>query len=355
MTNQPLRDPKTEQLHGQQASFKQLLESAFPPAFPSDPDPEKTIQWIAVNIDKGLSRVYAVNIREWLNARQQERLVQSVSQRIGDSQLIGLLKEILAASSQPEHLSPGPLAPVLADIAFERIDQILQPAKSLGREENFLHVQCTRVGNQLVVLSDRDPRYEWIIPAVQKRLREELSNLHYNPAAIETQSVDMTCGDPLCFLGFELRCVRGKHSEMRVHYRLVDEAGYRPAKTVGGPLGRSHPPRFAQRFLEGMKHLLGWPLLRDAYRQLNAIQVGWRHLPITLFPVLLYLFTWHSPIPWLCFLLIFVCNWRRTLALATPMGIWAGRHKLDLVLGVCALVALICLLLGIRDLGQPSP
>ena len=356
--NQPLHDPETEQLHDRQAALKESLESAFPPTFPIEPDPEKTIQWIADDIDKGLTRVYAVNINECLNAKQQERLAERVSQRIGDSQLIGLLKEILAAPMLPGHPSQGLLAPVLADIAFESIDQILQQAKSLGREGNFLHAQCTRVGNQLVVLSDRDPRYEWIMPAVQKRLREELSNLHYDPAAIETQSLDMTCGQPLRFLGYDLCCVRRNHGDSQVQYQLVEGDRSHQAKTMpsrGRLFGRYHPLRFMQRYVEGLKKLFFWQTVHDAYRQINAIQVGWRHLPITLCPVLLLSFGWRSPLSWFCFLLIFVCNWRWTLGMTRRLGEQARQRWLDVVIGACAVAALACLVPWISDIYANRP
>jgi predicted esterase len=340
VTNQPLHDLQTEESYSRQAALHRLLESAAPPAFPSDPDPEKTIQWIAGNIDKGLCRVYAVNINECLDEEGYKRLVERVRRRIDDPQLIEALKEILDAPAQPE------LAPLLANIALESIDHILQQAKALGREGNFLHVQCTRVGNELIVLCDRDPRYDWILPAVQKRLREELSNLGFNPAAIETQSFDLTSGAPLRFLGFELCYVQGKHGASRVEYRLVEETDRR--QTEQAPerrhsFGRYHPLRFVQPFLNWIGRQRCWQIVQGAYRKANSIQAGWRHLPITLTPIVALLFGWRSPATWLCFAAIFICNWRWPLAGLRGAGAWARRHKLDVAMGAFALVVLICL------------
>lgn len=346
MTHKSLHDSETEQLHGRQAALKQLLESAFPPVFPSDPDPEKAIQWIAGNMDKGLCRVYAVSISECLNAKQQEQLVERGRQRIDDPQMIESLKEILVASSHPDDPSQESLAPVLANIAFESIDQILQQAKSLGREENFLHVQCTRVGNQLIVLSDRDPRYDWIVPAVQKRLREELAGLHYDPATIESQFLDMTCGQPLRFLGFEMRYVQGKHGERRVRYRLLKETKDVPAASTSPralPRRRYHPLRLVWPCLNWIGRQPIWQVVQEACSKASAIQIGWRHLPIALFPVLMYFFSWRSPAPWLCLALIFVGNGRWILSTLKSMGTWARRNKLAAAMGTCALAALICL------------
>jgi predicted esterase len=332
-----------------QVALKGLLESAFPPTCPNDPEHEKTIKWIAGNIERGLGRAYAVNIKETLDTGGYDRLVERASSRIGDPQLTGLLKEILAASVQPGHPLQGLLAPLLADIAFEGIDQILQQAKTFGREENFLHVQWMRVADQLVVLSDCDLRYEWILPAVKKRVREELSSLHYDLAPVETQSLDLTCGEPLRFLGFELRCVKKSSSDSRVQYRLIEESSRRQAENARSRrrlLGRYQPLRFLRPCLNWVASQQSWQFVRDAYRKVNSIQFGWHHLPITLFPVVAFLFGWRSPAAWLCLVLIFVCNWRSIPVVM--MG--AGRHWWGVMTTACGLAGFVCLYLLISDL-----
>jgi len=337
-----------------QAALKRLLESAFPPVYSIHPEAEKTIKWLSGNIDKGLCRAYAMSLNESLDVEGQAQLMERVGRRIGDPHLVSLIKEILSVS-QP---SQGILVPLLSDIAFEEIDHILQQAKALGREENFLHVQCTRVANELIVLSDRDPRYDWILPAVQNRLREELANLHYDAAALESQSLDLTCGEPLHFLGFELRWVRRKGGEVRTLYRLVDRAGLPQTENTPSyrrSRGRYHPLRFAQCGLDGMKRLLSWQFIQDAYAKTNSIQMSWRHLPITLYPIVVCLSGWLSLAAWLCLALIFVCNWRSIPGLVGLVGAWMKRHSLDVVLGACALVAVACLVPEISGLWANRP
>lgn len=325
-----------------QVALKRHLEAVFPPAFPGDADPEKSIKWITSHIDKGLRRACAVNINENVGVKGHEWLIQCLGRRIGDQRMIDLFKEILAASRESQAL----LAPSLANIAFEKIDHILQQTKALGREENFLHVQCTRVGNELIVLADRDPRYEWILPAVQKRLREELSNLGFDPAAVEIQSFDLTGGEPLRFLGFEMRCVRGRHGDVRVEYRLLEKIDCRPVdQTPARRISSGSYPllRFVQPCLNWIGRHRIWQILQEAYGKVSTIQVGWRHLPITLYPVVALLFGWSSPAAWLCLSLIFLCNWRWTLSVVRTLAVWARHHKLDVAMGACALVGLSCL------------
>lgn len=419
MMNQPLPDLQTEQPHDRQAALQQLLESAFPPAFPRDADPEKNIQWIAGNIDKGLCRIYAIHINECPDEEEYKRFLERVTRRIDDPQLIEALQEILTTPVSPDQSALESLAALLADIALEGIDQILQQAKALGREGHFLHVQCLRVGSQLVVLADQDPRYDWIVPAVRKRLREELAKLHYEPEAIETQSLDLTRGGQLRFLDFELRLVQKRQGEARVHYRFVEKSALRPTDSVlSCLLGRYQPLRLLQPCLKWLNRWRSWRFLHSVYRKANAIQVSWRHLPITLYPVVAFLFSWRSPAAWLDLTLIFVCNWRSSWAFLRSVSVgerrhklegayrkvssiqvgwrhlpitlfpilmllfgwrspvpwldlalilacnwrwllgfakWSGRHKLDMVVGVCASGVLICLSPMLRDIYANRP
>ncbi len=401
MTNQPLPEPETKLASSRSAALQQLLESAASSAFPSDVDPEKTIRWVANQIDKGLCRIYAVHINECLDEEGYKRLVERVCRRIDDPQVSEQLQETLAASPQPE------LVPLLINVVFAEIDHILQQAKALGREDHFLHVQCLRVGNELIVLADQDPRYEWILPAVQKRLREELAHLHYEPAAIESQSLDVSLGHQLRFLDYELRLARDRHGEMRTHYRLVAKSKRRYAKKARWQLfGRYDPLRFLQPVLNwlakrrscqivaracgkahavqvGWRHLpitllpvlmllFGWlsplallclaaipvcnwrwmvDILLAGYEKVHSIQVSWRHLSVTLFPVLLFLFGWRSLVPWLDVAVIFACNWHWGRSILR----WMGRHKLDMVVATCAVAALVFISPLLRDIYANRP
>ena len=408
-------------------ALEHLLESAFPPAFPASPEPKKTLEWLAANIDKGLSRVHAVNLNHG-KAAGWKRLLDLVSRRIDDPELIALLKQVLAASGPRRKPAQNRLIPLLANIVCEDIDDILHQAMAFGREGNFLHVQCTRVAGELVMASDRDPRHGWIFPAVHKRLQEELAKLHYDPAAIDVQSLDLTSGEPLRFLGHELSCVRKKSGEFQVQYQLAEDTTWEQGEGEGeeAPARRRRPGRYnplrllqpilkrlerwrAWRFLQrgcrkanGMQVrwsylsitllpifmvFFGWRSLvaliclgaifvcnwhwyvflgrgvhttsKGVYRRTKTIQVGWRHLPVTLFPILLIIFGWRSPVPWLCLALIFVCNpgWARGIVR------WSGRHKVDALIGACAVTALIFaspLLLDIyanrpREVAESSP
>lgn len=276
-----------------QAALQRLLEPIFPPTFPSNPESEKTIKWLAANIDRGLTRVYAVNVEECSGAEQHNRLLERVRQRIDDPDLIRLLAQFLETPDEPGDPHGGLLAPVFANIAFEKIDRLLQQVETLGRQANFAYVKCGRFTHELVILVDRDSHYDWVLPTMRNRLREEFTDLNYDLNRAETQLVDLAYGNKLHFRGFELRSIRSKDGTSRVHYKRVDKPLRRERESARPSWrlpGRYHPLRFMRPCVNWIGRQWICQLVRDASRKVNAIQVGWRHLPITLFPVLMVFF-----------------------------------------------------------------
>jgi dienelactone hydrolase len=337
-----------------QVALAQLLADAFPPAFPSGQGPDKTIRWLAGNLERGFYRALAVNLTEGMDARQYAALLERATARIGDPRLALLLREVLAASAPPGQPPHGPLAAVLADIALAGIDRILLQARTLGREDNFLHLQCTRAGNELVVLADGDPRYDWLLPAVRQRLREELSQLPCDLAAVESQAVDLSRDGRLRFLGFELRLVAGKKGEQRVHCERLEKPDRGPAESRRRQ-GHYRPLRRLGNCLKGLQHLPGLRSVREAWVNATSIRVGWRHLPLTLYPVVVFLFGWRSPAAWLCLAALVLCNARRLPGTAHSAGGWVWRHMLDVAMAACALAAVACMVPWLRDVYANRP
>src|SRR5205807_165692 len=80
------------------------------------------------------------------------------------------------------------------------------------------NVQYARYADDLVVLIDSHPRHEWIVKAVEKRLREELAKLRVEINEEKSRMVDLSKGESFSFLGFEYRRVRSRTGKWRPHY-----------------------------------------------------------------------------------------------------------------------------------------
>jgi RNA-directed DNA polymerase len=83
---------------------------------------------------------------------------------------------------------------------------------------------CERLGvrlpraTRLVILIDSHPRNDWLMKAVDKRLREELAKLKVEINEEKTRMVHLTKGGSFGFLGFEYRRVLSRKRKWRVQY-----------------------------------------------------------------------------------------------------------------------------------------
>ena len=75
-----------------------------------------------------------------------------------------------------------------------------------------------RVADDLVILIDAYKRHDWLIGAVEKRLREEFAKLQVEINDEKSSIVDLGRGDSFGFLGFEFRYLRGLSGQWRPHY-----------------------------------------------------------------------------------------------------------------------------------------
>ena len=92
----------------------------------------------------------------------------------------------------------------------------------MGREFHVrfregLGVQFPRA-TRLVILVDAFPRHDWLLRAVDKRLREELAKLHVEINEAKSRVVDLGNGERFGFLGFEFRRVRSRKGVWRPCY-----------------------------------------------------------------------------------------------------------------------------------------
>jgi RNA-directed DNA polymerase len=69
-----------------------------------------------------------------------------------------------------------------------------------------------------VVLIDSHPRHEWLIGAVEKRLREELAKLRVEINEEKSRKLDLAKGESFSFLGFEYRRILSRKGKWRPQY-----------------------------------------------------------------------------------------------------------------------------------------
>jgi len=96
-----------------------------------------------------------------------------------------------------------------------------------------------------VILVDAYARHDWLLKAVNQRLREELTKLQVDINQEKSRFVDLAKGESFGFLGFEFRRIRSLQGKWRPYY----------------------PPKLKQRTALLRK-------LKDTFRRFNSQPVG---------------------------------------------------------------------------------
>ena len=69
-----------------------------------------------------------------------------------------------------------------------------------------------------MILIDAYPRHDWLMAAVEKRLREELADLQVEINEEKSRIVDLGRGGSFGFLGFDFRRIRSRRGAWRANY-----------------------------------------------------------------------------------------------------------------------------------------
>jgi hypothetical protein len=91
----------------------------------------------------------------------------------------------------------------------------------------YTYIEYARFADNLVILIDAYKRHDWLVGAVDKRLREEFGKLQVEINDEKSRTVDLERGECLGFLGFEFRYLRGLSGAMRPHYTPKLKSGRR--------------------------------------------------------------------------------------------------------------------------------
>ena len=125
-----------------------------------------------------------------------------------------LLKIMLKASGKQGVPQGGVISPLLSNIYLTEVDRMLERAKEATRYGKYTSVEYARFADDLVILIDAHQRHDWLMAAVEKRLREELAELQVEINEEKSRIVDLCRGESFGFLGFDFRRVRSLRGAM---------------------------------------------------------------------------------------------------------------------------------------------
>ena len=112
----------------------------------------------------------------------------------------------------------GVISPLLSNLYLTEVDRMLERAKRVTRDGSTSAVEYARYADDLVVLVHEGRRWDWVLRAVQRRLREEFGKLRVEVNEEKSRVVDLRNGESFGFLGFDVRRVRSRWGRWRPLY-----------------------------------------------------------------------------------------------------------------------------------------
>jgi RNA-directed DNA polymerase len=208
-----------------QGAFKLILE----PIFEADFQPgsygyrpkrsaHDAVLRVAEAIVKYKTRVIDVDLQAYFDNIRHHLLLAQVAQRVKDPEVLHGLKLVLQASGKKGVAQGGVLSPLLSNLYLTAVDRMLEQAKEVTRRGSYTYLEYARFADDLVILVDAYPQHDWLLKAVEKRLREELATLQVALNEEKSRLVDLAHGEHFSFLGFEFRRVRSRRGVWRAWY-----------------------------------------------------------------------------------------------------------------------------------------
>jgi RNA-directed DNA polymerase len=208
-----------------QGAVKLIVEPIFEADFQPGPygyRPKRTahqaVHRVAQAIVEEKTRIVDIDLRAYFDNVQHFLLLEKAARRVQDDAVMHLLKMMLKATGEKGVPQGGVISPLLSNLYLTEVDRMLERAIATTRRGQSTHVQYARFADDLVILIDSHPRHDWLVKAVDRRLREELAKLRVEINEDKSRMVDLSKGEKFSFLGFEFRRILSRNQKWRPHF-----------------------------------------------------------------------------------------------------------------------------------------
>jgi RNA-directed DNA polymerase len=204
-----------------QGALKLILEPIFEADFQEGSfgyRPERKAQdaakrvWVAANC--GETQVIDVDLKSYFDNIRHDILLQKVAARVNDPKVMHLLKLILKAGGKRGVPQGSPISPLLSNIYLNEVDKMLEKAKKVTRDGRGMHIEYARFADDLVILVDGHPKWQWLVEMAHKRLLQEIGKLDVQINEQKSRIADLWRKESFGFVGFDFRLVRNRKGKM---------------------------------------------------------------------------------------------------------------------------------------------
>src|ERR1700756_2821323 len=208
-----------------QGALKLILEPIFEADFQAGSfgyRPKRTAHEAVARVARAIveekTRIIDLDLASYFDNVRHSLLLEKVARRVQDDAVMHLLKMILKATGKKGVPQGGVISPLLSNLYLNEVDRMLEKAVNTTRRGKSTNVQYARFADDMVILIDAERRSDWLVKAVNRRLREELAKLRVVVNEDKSRMVDLKQGDSFTFLGFEYRRILSFNQKWRPYY-----------------------------------------------------------------------------------------------------------------------------------------
>jgi len=209
-----------------QGALKLILEPIFEADFQPGSygyRPKRTAHEAVARIARAIAeektRIIDLDLSAYFDNVRHSLLLEKVARRVQDNAIMHLLRMMLKATGKKGVPQGGVISPLLSNLYLNEVDRMLERAVQVTRRgKRSTNVQYARFADDLVVLIDAERRSDWLVEAINRRLREEFAKLHVAINEDKSRMVDLKTGESFSFLGFTFRRVLSFQRKWRPQY-----------------------------------------------------------------------------------------------------------------------------------------
>jgi len=208
-----------------QGALKLILEPIFEADFQAGSygyRPKRTAHEAVARVARAIveekTRIIDLDLASYFDNVQHSLLLEKVARRVQDDAVMHLLKMILKATGKKGVPQGGVISPLLSNLYLNEVDRMLEKAVDTTRRGKSTSVQYARFADDMVILIDAERRSDWLVKAINRRLREEFAKLRVEINEDKSRMVDLKKGESFTFLGFEYRRILSFHQKWRPYY-----------------------------------------------------------------------------------------------------------------------------------------
>jgi RNA-directed DNA polymerase len=248
-----------------QGALKLILEPIFEADFQAGSygyRPKRTAHEAVARVARAIveekTRIIDLDLAAYFDNVQHSLLLEKVARRVHDDAVMHLLKMILKATGKKGVPQGGVISPLLSNLYLNEVDRMLEKAVDTTRRGKSTSVQYARFADDMVILVDAERRNDWLVKAIDRRLREEFAKLRVEINEDKSRMVDLKKGESFTFLGFEYRRVLSLQRKWRPYY---------------APKLKKRTALF-ERLREIFRQHVSWPV-ETVIAKINPVLRGW--------------------------------------------------------------------------------